>query len=196
MKQRFVLDTSAFTGLNLEKKQIEKHILNLIKLISTAKKAGISCYTPPSVWTELKQMLENKGISKRHIHILDVWLIQKAPSMTELMVPSEFLYDYVGEVRERFNKGLREAEKAVLSKGGNRPDEIVIKELREKYKTSMRQGILDSKEDLDILLLAKELNAGVVANDEGIQKWAKKWGIRLINCFCFPELLREYSKNK
>ena len=192
--QRFVLDTSSFTSVNKAREGTEKHIIKMITLISKAKKSKITCYCPPIVWEELKGVLESKKIPVKEIRKLDAWLVQKSPSRMELMIPAEFLYEYVGEVRERFNKGLREAEKAVLSKGGNRPDELVIKDLREKYKTSMRQGILDSKEDLDVLLLAKELSAGVVTSDEGMKKWAKKWGIRVINSSSFPELLNEYIK--
>ena len=193
-KQRFVLDTSAFTGGNRTKEQTKKHILELIKLIAKAKKANVTCYIPPSVWIELNKMLEGKKIPKKEINKLDAWLIQKAPNKHELLVPAEFIYEYVGEVRERINKGLREAEKAVLAKGGDRPDNLVIKDLRNKYKTKMRQGLLDSIEDLDVLMLAKELKAGIVAVDEGINCWSNSWGIRFINGNSFPKLLKEYIK--
>ncbi|NYZ79670.1 RNA ligase partner protein [Candidatus Micrarchaeota archaeon] len=192
--QRFVLDTSAFTGVSMPKAGIDKRILKIIKLITEAKQNNVTCYCPPSVWNELRGILENKKIPAKEIKKLDAWLVQKTPSLNEINVPAEFLYAYVGEVRERFNRGLREAEKAVLAKGGNRPDDIVIRDLRENYKKSMRQGILDSIEDLEVLLLAKELNAGVVTGDEGIKKWAKKWGIRLLDHKIFPELLQEYMK--
>ena len=105
--------------------------------------------------------------------------------------PTEFIYQYVGEIRDRFNKGLRESEKAVLAKGGNRPDSAVIKDLREKYRVAIRKGILDSKEDLDVLLLAKEMKASVVAKDEGIMEWAEKWGIPFIEAESFPKLLKQ-----
>ena len=196
-KQRFVLDTSAFTGLNKTKKETEKHILDLIKLISKAKKANVTCYIPPLVWEELHGLLIGKKIAKKHINTLDAWLVQKSPSRMELLVPAEFVYEYVGEVRTRINKGLREAEKAVLEvckNKGDRKDAIVIKDLRNKYRTKMRQGMLDSIEDLDVLMLAKELKAGVVSADQGIKCWSKKWGIRFIDGKTFPKLLKEYIK--
>jgi len=195
-KQRFVLDTSAFTGGNRTKKQTEKHILDLIKLISKAKKANVTCYIPPSVWIELEGMLKSKKIPKKEIDKLDAWLVQKSPSRMELLVPAEFIYEYVREVRERINKGLREAEKAVLAvcKGQDREDALVIKDLRNRYRTKMRQGLLDSIEDLDVLMLAKELKAGIVAVDEGIECWSDTWGIRFIHGDSFPKLLKEYIK--
>lgn len=194
--QHFVLDTSAFTSLGRSKKEINRNIVKLVDLICTCKDAGISCYTPPMVWKELKGMLERKGLTKATINRLDAWLIQKSPSRYELQVPSEFLYGYIAEVRERFNKGLRESEKAVLAIGGNRPDPHVIRDLRNKYRVAMRQGLLDSIEDLEVLLLAKELGAGVVAKDIGIKRWAKDWGIRFIDANSFPGLIKEYMGKK
>lgn len=189
-KQRFVLDTSAFTTGGSQK-EIEEKIDLMVALIATAKKAAnISCYVPPSVWEELEGMLERKNIPREIIRILDAWTIQKAPSRFELTVPSEFIYEYIGEVRERFNRGLRAAEKAVMRKGA--PAEDIIKELRESYRTAIRKGLVDSHEDLDVLMLAKELGAGIVAKDEGIMRWAKNWGIRFIDSDSFPRLLEEY----
>jgi predicted DNA-binding protein (UPF0278 family) len=54
--------------------------------------------------------------------------------------------------------------------------------------------MLDSKEDLDVLLLAKELQAGIVASDEGVMKYAKRWGIRYEHCRTWPVLVKEYLK--
>lgn len=193
--QRFVLDTSAFTGLGEPKHRIEVHIEQLIGLIGKAKKASVSCYMPPTAWDELSGLLESKQIPRELVQKLDAWLVQKAPSRLELAVPAQFLYDYVGEVRERFNRGLREAEKAV-EKTRHKPEShaIVVRELRDAYRVSMRKGLLDSREDLDVLLLAKELKAAVVATDEGIMKWAKAWGIRFIDARAFPRLLEEHTE--
>ncbi len=108
----------------------------------------------------------------------------------ELMLPSQFLHDYVVEVRERLNKGLREAEKAVGRTGGKETSEEIISDLRDKYRIAVRKGLLDSKEDLDVLLLAKELGATVIAKDEGIREWAEKWGIRFIDSRNFAKHLK------
>lgn len=197
MKNKFVLDTSAFTNLGKTKAQIKKNIEELIVLTSKARKKKISCYMPPSIWRELEGMLRSKKISKKLIDKLDVYIIQKSPSRMELLIPAEFIYQYVGEIRERFNKGLREAEKAVLkSEHGKETHSKVIKELRDKYRVAIRKGVVDSKEDLDVLLLAKELNASIVAKDEGIKEWAEKWGIRYINTDSFPRIIKTQMRKK
>jgi predicted DNA-binding protein (UPF0278 family) len=56
----------------------------------------------------------------------------------------------------------------------------------------MRQGLLDSAPDLDVLLLAKELEAGVVSSDIGIKKWSEKLGLRFVEASKFPRMLKEY----
>jgi len=164
--------------------------VQLTSQIAKAKKRGVKVYCPPSVWTELVRMLDNKGLSSKTVNKLDTYVIQKSPSRMELMLPSQFLHDYVVEVRERLNKGLREAEKAVGRTGGKETSEEIISDLRDKYRIAVRKGLLDSKEDLDVLLLAKELGATVIAKDEGIREWAEKWGIRFIDSRNFAKHLK------
>ena len=195
--QRFVLDTSAFTNpaADASKAIVAKNIEALLALIARAKRKGVSCYLPPSAFDELSGMLERKGVPKKLLEKLDIFVIQKAPSRLEILVPAEFVYEYVIEVRERFNKGLREAEKAVLGvKHKPEQHDKMIRELRSRYKEAIRRGLIDSKEDLDVVLLAKELNAAVVARDEGIMKWSKRWGLRFIDAHKFPALLSEYAR--
>jgi len=193
--QRYVLDTSAFTGLGESKQKIEKHIKKLTEIVTKSKKYAVSFYMPPSAWEELVGLLERKNVSGALISKLDAWTIQKAPSRMELQMPSEFLYQYIIEIRERLNKGLREAEKAVL-KTKHKPETHakVVSELRDGYREAMRKGMLDSKEDLDVILLAKEINADIIAKDEGISNWAKAWGIRFIDAEKFDKIIRAGAK--
>ena len=69
-----------------------------------------------------------------------------------------------------------------------------IKDFRKKYRAALRKGTLDSAPDLDVLLLAKELGAGVVAADDGIRVWAERLGLRFLNANSFPKMLKEYLK--
>jgi predicted DNA-binding protein (UPF0278 family) len=45
-----------------------------------------------------------------------------------------------------------------------------------------------------VLLLAKELDAAVVASDIGIQKWAEQLGLRFVDAKSFPAMIKEYLK--
>jgi RNA ligase partner protein len=118
------------------------------------------------------------------------------PRRYNLTIPAEFLYEFIADLRNRVNKGLRIAEEHVRNAQGKQKEAVgdVIRSLREKYREALRQGILDSKEDVEVVLLAYELDAILVSADEGIRNWAKKLGIKLISPEYFKELLEELSQ--
>ena len=111
-----------------------------------------------------------------------------------------FVYEFIEEMRLRINKGLRIAEKysrkslhnAAGTKSKRSPDETLIKTLRQEYRVALREGVLDSKQDFDLLLLAKELNAYLATIDGGLIHWAQKIGI----CCITAEELKETGKAK
>ncbi len=201
-RQRFVFDTTAFTNAVQAKKSAEsvRFAEKLIGLVAEARmKLNISCYIPyPTVHAELVSALERRDASKELLTKVDTWLVKKTPDRLEVKIPGAILYEYISDVRERINKGLRVAEEAVESaKNGGKVDKgKIIHALRDKYKVALRQGILDSREDLDVLLLAKELDAAVVSADEGIRKWAERMGLRFVEARVFPGMIREYLKKK
>jgi RNA ligase partner protein len=112
---------------------------------------------------------------------------QKSPSKHELTCPAYLLYELVEDMRDRINKGLRIAEKAVRN-AGKEDDRELIKGMRKNYRDALREGILDSKEDVDLILLAKELDALLVTVDHGAIKWAEKLGVRWL----LPKKFKDY----
>lgn len=140
-------------------------------------------YMPPSIFEELMHFVERDRISGDLLVVLH----QKPPKKHELTCPGFLLYELIEDMRDRINKGLRLAEKAVRAAEHKKPDEI-IQDLRKKYREALREGIIDSKEDVDLLLLAMELDALLVSADQGLVRWAEKLGIRWL----FPEKFREY----
>ena len=97
----------------------------------------------------------------------------------EMNVPAFLLYELIEDVRHRIDKGLRVAEQAVREViNENEPD--TINNLRRKYRSALREGIIDSKEDVDLILLARELDGILVTADKGIMAWADKMGIRYV----------------
>ncbi len=155
------------------------------------EKKDIFCYMPPSVYEELMKFVENKPAAK------DALLLhKKPPSSYQTSVPSLFLYEFIEEFRVRVNKGLRIAEKYTrnelkIKPEGARLDEEIIKRLREEYRIALREGIIDSKEDFDLLLLAKELDASLASSDNGLIKWAQKLGIPALSAEELKELLED-----
>lgn len=208
LKQRFVLDTSAFltNEIRREDEELEETLHRLLDLIAAAKlELNISCYMPPSIHTELTTMLEGRDVEEEVFSKLNTWVIKKNPARFELMIPAEIVYGFIDEMSDRVDRGLRVSEKAVRKAEESRSEPVedrehvtevdqVISDLREEYRRTLRQGVLDSREDFDLLILARELEAGVVTEDTGIVGWAEDFGLRYLKGRDFPALLEEYLR--
>lgn len=183
-RDRVVLDTSLFVNPDIRNdfganptEAIESFLQFAVQIPS------IDFYMPTSIFNELLNFVT---IDKIPGHLLTV-LNQKSPSLHDLSCPAFLLYELIEDIRGRVNKGLRVAEKAIRDAGKHEEKEI-IKSMRKNYREALREGIIDSKEDVDLILLAKELNALLVTADQGAVKWAEKMGIRWL----FPNKFREY----
>ncbi|WP_318570767.1 RNA ligase partner protein [Salinigranum marinum] len=208
LKQRFVLDTSLFLTEEIRRADegVDEAVSRLLDSVATAKlRHNISCYMPPSVADELTVMLESRGASEEVFSKLNTWVIRKSPARLELIVPAELVYRFVDELEDRIDRGLRVSEKAVRraeqsrdapadGSGGKTEVDQVISDLRDEYRTTLRRGVIDSREDFDLLLLARELDAGVVTEDTGIISWADDFGLRYLRGREFPTLLEEYLR--
>jgi hypothetical protein len=206
LKQRFVLDTSVFLTdeIRREDEDLASALTRLLDLVAEAKlQLNISCYIPPSVYEELTGMLDDRDVPPETRSKLNTWLIKKNPDRYGVMIPAELVYEYIDEMADRVNRGLRVSEKAVRKAEESRTDEEatagditavdrVISDLREEYRSTLRRGVLDSREDFDLLILARELDAGVVTEDTGIINWAEDFGLRYLRGRDFPTLLDEY----
>ncbi len=218
LRQRFVLDTTALTdslawesegctniceGMNAILDRVAEGRLHL----------GISCYIPyPSVYNEIKDFARHNNCDSAVLGKVDTWLVKKTPDRYKVKVPSKIFYEYVDYMRSRINKGMNISEEAIWesvarcialneNSGNLRPlkDELereivgsIIRKFREKYRAALRYGILDSAPDIDVLLLAKELDAAVVSQDLGIQRWAEQLGLRFMESRSFPIMIKEY----
>ncbi|MCX8026853.1 MAG: RNA ligase partner protein [Thermodesulfovibrionales bacterium] len=184
--KKVVIDTSLFVnpdvryGFGKTPTDAFRSFLNDIKALP-----HIEFYMPPSVFEELKNFLDLNNIASEDI----IYLIQKSPKRHELMCPAYLLYELIEEMRDRVNKGLRIAEKSVRSVEHQKVDEI-IQDLRRKYRDALREGIIDSKEDVDLLLLAMELDAFLITADKGLSKWADKLGIKWLFCQSFIDFMK------
>jgi hypothetical protein len=210
-KQRFVLDTTALTSVDLREggKTLCETITRILNLIALARtKLNISCHIPfPSVYEELTNFMKRYDCPEDLLIEVDTWLVKKTPNRYEVRIPSEVFYEYVKDMRERMNRGMKVAEGAIwlsaeetakAKKKEKVPKEstgVIIKDFRAKYRNALRYGTLDSAPDLDVLLLAKEMDAGVVASDEGVKKWAERLGLRYVEGYSFPKMLEEYLEH-
>jgi len=181
---RVVLDTSLFVNPDARTSLGDSPTDALETFLFLAAQIHIlEFYMPPSIFEELLHFVDKDKIPGDLLVILH----QKPPKRHELKCPAFLLYELIDDMRERVNKGLRIAEKAVRGAEKTKVDEM-IQDLRKKYREALREGIIDSKEDVDLLLLSMELNALLVTADQGLIRWAEKLGIQWL----FPEKFKDY----
>ena len=205
-RQRFVLDTSLFIteDIRREGESLEEANLRLLELIAQARlHLGISCYMPPTIHDEFTTMLDERDVSEEVYSKLNTWVVRKHPDRYDVSIPANVVYSFVDEMSDRVNRGLRVSEEAVrrAETAMDEPLEdheyktevdAVIADLRQKYRSALRTGVLDSREDFDLLILARELEAGVVTEDRGIIGWTEDFGLRYIRGREFPNLVEQY----
>ena len=218
LRQRFVLDTTALTDSQAWESEGCTGICDgmnaiLDRVAQARLHLGISCYVPyPSVYNEMRDFARHNNCDAEVLIKVDTWLVKKTPDRYEVKVPSKIFYEYVDYMRSRINKGMNVAEEAIwesvsrcvtLSESGSSLKEMkeeieretvgsIVRKFREKYRSALRYGILDSAPDIDVLLLARELDAAVVSQDLGIQRWAEQLGLRFMESRSFPIMIREY----
>lgn len=202
LENKYVLDTSAFlTNYIRDDESLESAVKGLLETIEEATRGeNIEFYMPPSTFAELRKILNSNDVDDEVIDSLEAWVTKKSPSRYEISVPGEVVAKFIEDMRDRVNKGLRDAEKAIRDvEDTEEPDkqhytseDVVVSDLRDKYKETMRKGILDSREDLDMLLLSREIDATLVTEDRGVINWAEDFGVSYIKGRKLPEVLEKY----
>lgn len=198
--EKYVIDTNFFFNMEIKSgfgKNPKEVVTNFVRLAGQAKrKKKAEFFMPPSVIDEfLTFFTEMDETSKSLTSLVTV----KSPEREKINFPATVFYKLVGEARERSYRGLRVAESAVLKaaqemmgRQGLKKQEFeqavgeTIKELREKYRQATRTNFLDSLADLDLIVLAKEINGFLVSSDEGVIRWGRIFGVKEIA----PSLLR------
>jgi RNA ligase partner protein len=210
-RQRFVLDTSLFITEEIrhEDESLESAVRRLLDLVATARlELNISCYMPPSIHDELATMLRDRDVGEEVFSRLDTWVVRKSPDRYGVTIPANIVYNFIDEMSDRVNRGLRVSEEALREVQQLDPETLVgedgddyvteadrvLSNMRDKYRRALRQGVLDSREDFDLLVLARELDAGVVTEDRGVISWADEFGLRYVHGGQFPDLLAEYLR--
>jgi len=183
-KDIVVLDTSLFVNPEV-RNDFGDSPTEAIKgfLLLAEQVPSLEFYMPSSIFEELMNFVDRRKVPGK----LMAFINQKSPGKHEMNVPAVLLYELIEDIRDRINKGLRVAEKAVRSVGTVDEREL-IKGMRKSYREALREGIIDSREDVDLILLAKELNALLVTVDHGAIKWAEKLGIRWL----IPDKFKDY----
>ncbi len=172
--RKFVIDTSLFVNPQAGRDfgaDPKKAVSGFMKAV--ARRKDIEFYMPDSIFHELGNFVGDKTAE------LETVVKRRSPNVYAIYLPAAVFYDFVEEVRERINKGLRIAEEFARD---NKPENgEKLRKLREKYKEALRTGIVDSKEDFELVLLAKEMEATLVSADEGVLDFGNKIGCEILH---------------
>lgn len=196
--RRYVLDTSLFMAVDI--RQPDQSMMDAVKelmdQIEEASGNGVEFYMPSTTYEEFREIMENKA-SEELMEQIDTWINRKGASRHEEQLPANTVYQFVEEMRKRIDRGLRISEEAVREvEDTEEPDkehytkeDVVVSDLRDKYREAMRKGVPDSGEDLDLLILARQLDATLVSEDNGVLGWAEEFGVKHIRGNRFPAVL-------
>ncbi|MFW5704193.1 MAG: RNA ligase partner protein [Patescibacteria group bacterium] len=204
----YILDTNLFfnmeAGLDMGQKA-EDVIRAMTKAIQSRKQEGYLFYMPPRIVEEFFSFFDE--VEQTFLQQFIAEISTKSPDYQDMQIGAASFYKLVNDIRMRSYRGMDIGEEEMRKagqmfmgkehmdkKGFEMAIGPVIKKFRERYRNATRTGFLDSLADLDILILAKELDGIVVSADEGVMKWARIFGVREIAVPAFGQLLRSSSE--
>lgn len=182
--KKYVLDTSLFVNPAARKPFGNDPDSAVKKFVQLArKKSDVSFFMTPITFRELRNFIKAKTADE-----LAIFIKQRSANLYAIYLPAAVLYKFIDSIRSRIDKGLRIAEQYALD---NKPDnESKLRALREKYRVALRTGIIDSKEDFEALMLAKEIEGTIVTADEGVINFADEIGCEWLNATHFYKALK------
>lgn len=178
-KMNFVIDTSFFSNATCFKRFGENPTVAFCNFV---RDHDYKFYITPTVWEELIKFITLEAIDASILGKITL----KAPKRN-VTISAQLLHDFLCESRARIDSSIKyaisvtkDAYKAVPEKkvGKIEPEAPYIKKIRDGIRHHMRENILDSGTDLDVILLAKELDAYVLTSDKGVIIWCDKFGVK------------------
>ncbi len=155
---KFVLDTSIFVNPEVRKSFGNSPREAMKTFLGYAEKlfGRVEFYMPPGIYREVMHFVDSEELRPA----IELYIIKKPPNVHELKIPAFVVYELIEDIRRRIDKGLRVAEKAVRESVLDTDNvDNIIQKLRRNYRRALREGIVDSKEDFELILLAMELDA-------------------------------------
>lgn len=191
----YVLDTSIFTNPDTFTQFGSDSQEAILVFLDLARQTGARFYIPSTVYNELQLIKNLETVKPQFESVVRI----RSPRRYNILIPSEILYAFIDEIRQRIDRGLRVSEEharlAHKTLESEDPGKLIAR-LREKYRETLRQGILDSREDADVLMLAYELEGVIVSADEGLRKWADRVGIMMVDPKIYRKVLENLIKNR
>lgn len=200
--RNYIFDTNFFFNLEIKSDfgDNPKEIFVLVSQYAHKLRASglAECYVPPRILDEIETFID---LRQDYIQNFLAEVTVKAPDKSKVQLNTDVVYSLVQEIRDRSYRGLQVAEEemgiAVKAMQGTNSDTSRpeyqkkigehIKKLRDRYRNATRVKFLDSVADLDVIVLAKELDGAVVSADEGVLLWSRACGVREV----VPHVLRQ-----
>lgn len=189
----YILDTNIFfnmeAGFSLGKttNEVMKSITQSAQ-VGKEKKTHMFCM-PPRIVDEFLSFFEDTN--QEVIQKLLASITVQSPDIHVHKLPAHIFYTMVEDIRNRSLRGLRVGEEEIEKAGRSLMEKGTLDRItfqktigeyvrgyRDRYRQATRVGFLDSVADLDIIMLALELDGTIVSSDEGLLKWARLFGVK------------------
>lgn len=184
-RSRVVVDTSVFVNpetMELFGDSVGSAVEGFLNI---CRGFMLEIYMPLSIFRELSTFAPPDIIKT-----LRTRAVVRAPDLYSMQVPAVTFHTFVKELRQRVNKGLHIAEKAI--KSDDVPENI--RWVRQHYREALRSGIVDSVEDLEVVLLAKEVEGVILTADQGIANMADSFGIEVFTAEEFLDYCHDNAR--
>lgn len=178
MQRKYVIDTSVFTnpdGRQALGADAPSAVAGFLQLV---EREGLEVFMPVTVYRELSNFLAEEQLTELRLHTT-----VRQPDLHNIHVPAAMFHTFIQDLRHRVNKGMSIAEKAIQRE--NVPENV--RWVRDQYRAAVRGGMVDSTEDFEVVVLAREVGAAVVSEDRGIAHMASELGLEI---FSGPEFAR------
>jgi len=204
--ENYILDTNFFFNLEIKSgfgensAEIIKAFTQLACEVQKQQKARF--FMPPRIVEEFLTFVdENEKYVKDFLTTITV----ESPKVADIQFPASVFYQLVDETRDRNFKGMRVCEELIDQTAQKfMGSEVLPKieyqksigepltKLRQRFRQATRFNFLDSVADLDIIVLARDLDGYVVSSDEGVLRWGRIFGIKEIAPQLFKLKLQQH----
>ncbi len=184
-RSRMIVDTSIFVNpetMVLLGESVGSAIEGFLQI---CRRYSLEIYMPLSIFREISTFAPAETIKT-----LRTRAVVRAPDLYNMQVPAVTFHTFVKELRERVNKGLHIAEKAI--KSDDAPENV--RWVRQHYREALRSGIVDSVEDLEVVLLAREVGGIILTADQGITNMADSFGIEVFTAREFLDYCNDTAR--
>lgn len=203
--EKYVLDTNLFfnmeAGLDLGEKT-EDVVKTFTDLAKKLKKENTGAFfMPPRIVDEIMSFFDDPHQPFLNEFFSEVTI--KNPDVHAMHIPADIFYQIIEESRARTYRGMTIAEEEIRKSAqmmmgkeflAKKEFEMtvgpVVKTFRERFRQATRFGFIDSVADLDIIVLAKEIDGYVVSTDEGVTKWGRTFGIKEMSARVFGQKMK------